>query len=777
MNSNRNPANFFRWGILQKTALAIMSITVMVGAISILATMAVTHERAKRNAARELGELLDTVESTVRIACFAEDGALAAEVVRGLLKNSKVQGVTIRANDRVLARSARARPGIATNTEISGSGDSVTEHQLIRRVTSPFNLKQTVGEIALDPDTAAILQQVDDDVRFAGLLLAAQWAAIGGSFLVLILLSVVRPIKKISDCLHRMDAVGGEQLASPIGHERTEIGRLVEDINALAARLVAAIAHATEQTRQLQYAKEKVDAQARQLDVRNAALARTMQVHEEVERIARHDLKTPLNSIAVIPSLLRKKRQPSEDEEALLSMIENSARRVLRMVSLSLDLFRMEEGAYVFQPKAVDVAALVRAVMRDLADEASSKSVDFQFRGHAPEIFAHAEEILCYSILANLIKNAVEAAPERSTVDILLEASDRVRVSIHNEGAVPLPVRAAFFEKYATHGKNQGNGLGTYSALLMARVQRGELTMETSGISGTTLRLALLPLPDWHFHRDKLDSSDNNNCTSATSSCTGTDIAALSILLVDDDPGNMLVMKAILPDSPLAIETACNGREALDVCRLRRPDFIFMDLEMPVMGGFEALKQIRALQRKQGESPSKIIAFSAHDDETSRLRSIAAGFDLHLSKPSSQSEIAAVLGGIRLRGYSTGLEPVTSPETPVSVDVDLFEGIPAFLQSRRELMMALRQALEFGERESVRRLAHKLKGSFGLYGFKWAAQLCGELEQHFLTVDTELLVAQVNALEQHLTRVEIQARTHMPILSMIAAEVDEDVSP
>lgn len=748
MICNRLRLSFQCWGLLPRTAFTIGWMAVVAGTLSLAVTAAVTRVRAEGNAARDLGELLDTVESTVSIACFVEDSVLAAEVARGILKNSKVLGVVIRAGDRELARNYRVVPGSAETAESTMFASPADEGRQVRRVASPFDPAQSVGEIVLDPDPAAISRHATGDVRFVGLLFGLQWLVVGLGLLVLVLRSVVRPIQAISARLHEMDAEAGEQLVAPGGQDKTEIGRLVADINALACRLVAAIERATGQARMLQAAKEQVDAQARQLEAKNVALARAMQVQEEVERIARHDLKTPLGSIAAVPALLRRSRQPSEEEEALLSMVENSARRVLRMVSLSLDLFRMEEGSYAFAPKVVDLAALVRAVARDLTEEAAARAVELRIVGCERPVFVHAEEILCYSILANLTKNAVEAAPAGTAVDISICASASVCLRIHNEGAVPLPVRASFFEKYATFGKERGTGLGTYSARLMARVQRGELTMATSDDAGTTLTLNLPPPP-----AEKIAGA------AGAAGIGGAELEALRILLVDDDPDNTLIMKRFLPSPPLEVETAGNGWEAVEACRRRRPDVVFMDLEMPVMGGFEALRRIRALQAERGDVPSRVVAFSAHDDEASRLRSVAAGFDLHLGKPTSREEILALLAGADACGLGAVVASAPLPEATVWVDEDLVEAIPGFLESRRRLVAQLRRSLQSGDRGSLRQLAHKLKGSFSMYGFKWAAQISRELEDDHLTADLGFLTLHIDALELHLAHVKVRPRT------------------
>lgn len=757
MIGKRLLADLPRRGLFQKTAFTIAWMAVLAGVFSIALTMAVTRDRAEENASRELGELLDTVESTVRIACFVEDQTLAAEVVRGMLRNSKVLRVEIHAGGRELAHSDRFAEQAAQTRPIPQAAAYVAERRLIRRVSSPFNAQQIVGEIALDPDPAAISRSVAGDVQFVSLLLGVQWVALGGGLLLLIVLSVVRPIKMISDSLHRMDAESGEQLMPPRGLEKTEIGRLVVDINELARRLVAAIRQATEQTRLLHDAKEQVDGQKRQLEEKNTELARAMRVQEEVERIARHDLKTPLNSIAAIPELLRRHRQPDKDEEALLAIVERSAKRVLRMVSLSLDLYRMEVGRYAFRPQALDLAAQVLAVTQDLAKEAEAKALDFRIARDDFPLLVRGEETLCYSILANLLKNAVEAAPPGSPVRISLAAGDPVRLRVHNEGAVPVPIRASFFEKYTTYGKSDGTGLGSYSARLMARVQGGELTMDSADDSGTTLTLELQPMP-----QQGLAGETPLAPRAALPVVLGADaIPALRILLADDDPDNLLIMKLFLPSPQLVVETASNGREALEACRRQRPDVIFMDIEMPVMDGFEALQRIRTLQAERGEAASRIVAFSAHDDEASQRCCGAAGFDLYLSKPSSQNEILELLRGKTGRGGRTAAVSTALPDAVVCVDDDLFDAIPGFLESRRTLATALRHALAAQECEQLRQLAHKLKGSLGLYGFDWAARICGDLEYHYSSADPKAQGARIDALEQHLAQVKICRRTRV----------------
>lgn len=223
----------------------------------------------------------------------------------------------------------------------------------------------------------------------------------------------------------------------------------------------------------------------------------------------------------------------------------------------------------------------------------------------------------------------------------------------------------------------------------------------------------------------------------------------LQILLVDDDPDHRLIMRRRLTSLPLTIVEASDGQEAIERCRMVRPDVIFMDIEMPEMCGVEALEKIRALQIKQAHFPSRIVAFSAHDDVQSRNRFLAAGFDDSLSKSSSQQEIFLWLKGSQVSKSFDALS-----ESTVFVDECLIKTLPRFLDSVRSISAQLSPALVANDRKSLHHNSHKLKGSFALYGFKYAEKLSGEIELGFMSTDTQLLAVKIGMLEDHLALVK-----------------------
>lgn len=470
--------------------------------------------------------------------------------------------------------------------------------------------------------------------------------------------------------------------------------------------------------------RERLDTVVRQLEAQNKALREAFRMRDEVEQIARHDLKTPLASIASVPRLLREGRRLDAREAELVGMVERASLRVLSMVNLSLDLYRMEEGTYRLRTQAVDLAALLRTVVRELQGHADSKHLRLRLDLPSAPVYAQGEELLCYSIVANLLKNALEASPDGVEVRVSLRRAQAaggecMQMSIHNEGEVPPPVRGRFFEKYATYGKPGGTGLGAYSARLMAQVQRGDLVM-MSGTSGTTLALRL---PLWQA---AAPAHDHGTPSRPAPLATGP-LPELSVLVVDDDEYNIIVLKSLLPSPPLKVRTAVNGRAALQCVREARPDVIFLDVEMPVMGGIEACVLIRELQRERGQMPSTIAAFSAHEDDATRQRCLEAGFDLYMAKPASREEVVAVLRG-EDPAEAPHVEAPPDDDGTVLVDPELMPLMPEFLTSRRHLAQELMAAAAQGARETVRSTAHKLAGSLAMYGFSEASRVSLEVE-------------------------------------------------
>ncbi|WP_159438819.1 sensor histidine kinase [Alkalispirochaeta americana] len=255
--------------------------------------------------------------------------------------------------------------------------------------------------------------------------------------------------------------------------------------------------------RQIYLRKITVD-QLATIKAQNAELERLHRMRDDVDRIVRHDLRSPLNGILGATQLL-KGGSVEDQRDEFVSIIEQSGYKMLHMINNSLDLYQMAEGTYLLELEDVNLTTLLEEVRNEMLSLTGLKNVDMQFHftpsaatnaradaGHR-EVYVQGERVKLANMMSNLVKNAVEASPEDETVTVSVDSSrrDSVTIDIHNMGAVPVQMRDSFFERYATAGKKGGTGLGTYSAKLIADTHGGDLSFTTSERDGTHLTVTL----------------------------------------------------------------------------------------------------------------------------------------------------------------------------------------------------------------------------------------------------------------------------------------------
>ncbi len=164
---------------------------------------------------------------------------------------------------------------------------------------------------------------------------------------------------------------------------------------------------------------------------------------------------------------------------------------MLEMINRSLDMLKMEQGTYELTPEPVDLLKVVQRIVKESKVLSAKLMVNGSPVKPNHQFIIQGEELLCYSMMSNLIKNAIEASPEGAEITISMDSNDKKIIRIHNYGVVPEEVRDRFFEKYLTYGKKTGTGLGTYSAKLIAETLGGTIQMETSNDVGTVVTFFL----------------------------------------------------------------------------------------------------------------------------------------------------------------------------------------------------------------------------------------------------------------------------------------------
>ncbi|CCH49508.1 ATP-binding protein [Pseudodesulfovibrio piezophilus] len=347
-----------------------------------------------------------------------------------------------------------------------------------------------------------------------------QWSMLKGNFLVgvLISLGVFFFSSRLAGHFRRKLAGPLTQLTrvvSDISLERDysrrvhydsddEIGVLVTEFNSMLQKIQERDARLDRHREHLEY---QVEQRTMQLQLKQDELVRNNQlllkeirnriqaemIREEVERINRHDLKSGLSLVIGYPELLLRNGGLDREQEKMVRRIRAAGYRMLDMIRNHLNMFMMEKGIYSLRQERVDLVELVCGLEEEFAPLLKSLGISLSIDLDGCQVVGDEEfsvtgdTMLIRAMLRNLMQNAVEASKAGDTVGVEMTDGVKKRIAVINPGEVDATVRRRFFEKYVTHGKENGTGLGTYFAALIARTHGADITMKTSGVDGTSV--------------------------------------------------------------------------------------------------------------------------------------------------------------------------------------------------------------------------------------------------------------------------------------------------
>ncbi|AZQ44803.1 PAS domain-containing sensor histidine kinase [Nonlabens ponticola] len=209
-----------------------------------------------------------------------------------------------------------------------------------------------------------------------------------------------------------------------------------------------------------------------------------------------HQMRNSIGSIITVATML-KKSSLDEMQTKWVEFIERAGHRTLGILETTKDFVQMEMGEFKPKYEDLDIVSTVSKLKEQLKDLTAAKQNRIRLTVEGKEaqkptvVNVKADETYVNHLLNNLITNAVEAAPDGSTVGIDVSSADLLEIRIKNEGMVPEHVQKRFFDKYVSSGKEKGTGLGTYIARLIAQSHKGDITFETDQEQGTELTVTL----------------------------------------------------------------------------------------------------------------------------------------------------------------------------------------------------------------------------------------------------------------------------------------------
>ena len=352
-----------------------------------------------------------------------------------------------------------------------------------------------------------------------------------------------------------------------------------------------------------------------------------------------HEIRTPLNGVVGVADMLARAELGPKERE-MVEIIRSSGDTLQRLLSDVLDLARIESGKITIETAPFHLGDMVRGVATLSQLRCDEKGVALNVRV-APELdrVVSGDVVRVRQVIGNFISNAVKFT-ERGSIELTVEpaAAGQVRLTVADTGvgfdpASKALVMGRFQQADSTITRRfGGTGLGLAISAELAQLMGG--VVDCDAVPGEGARFWMeIPLPP-----AELAAADAEADASELSD------QRLRILAADDHPTNRRVLELMLGEVAELVSVE-NGREALDAMAAGPPfDLVLMDMQMPVMDGLTAVREIRRREQADGGARLPIIMLTANAMSEHVTEALAAGANLHLGKPFTAESLFEAIG-------------------------------------------------------------------------------------------------------------------------------------
>lgn len=459
-----------------------------------------------------------------------------------------------------------------------------------------------------------------------------------------------------------------------------------------------------------------------------AELLRAQKAKEQFLANISHEIRTPINGIAGMASLLS--QNPSKEEQkTYLNAIKSAADNLKVIINDILDLASIESGKLQLEKIGFNLNDLLHSLIDTFGVQASEKGIKLSYvlARDANKIFV-GDPVRLNQILINLISNAIKFTHAGSikvevTVDKIKGDSHYLRFGISDTGiGIPKDKLQTIFESFSQADasvtrKYGGTGLGLTIVKQLVELQGGTINVDSKENEGSTFTFSL------HYVTGKKEFEADARMIKPRNF---TQLKRATILLVEDNDINRLYASSILKMYGCHFETAENGVVALEKIRNNTFDAILMDIQMPVMDGFETTKAIR--KGDPGKSEVPIIALTANATQRDFEKCIAAGMNDCISKPFTQEDLLQILTKYLGTKLKKKVKPQESRQNDREFDLSYLikvsdnnqefirEIITTFLDSMPKTIEDIQIQLQRKNWTHLGKVIHKIKPSITLMG-------------------------------------------------------------
>jgi len=457
-----------------------------------------------------------------------------------------------------------------------------------------------------------------------------------------------------------------------------------------------------------------------------------------------HEIRTPMNAIFGFTELLED-HIDNPQQKQYLSAIASSGKTLLSLINDILDLSKIEAGKLEIQVNDVNPRTLFSEIQHIFSMKVKEKGIDFlvEIDPAIPETLL-LDEVRIRQILFNLVGNAVKFTDSGyikiSMVQKRQKKTDEdglyLVFKVQDTGmGIPKTQKSLIFDAFKqqegqSHAKYGGTGLGLAITKRLVEMMGGAITVESEEQKGSEFSFYIPDVKPGQF-------------VSKQSEQEKIDIESIifdnaMIIIVDDDPVSRNLFRGYLKNQKIDIIEAQNGQEGIDMAKLYRSNLILMDLRMPVMNGFEAIKIIKS-DNTLKDIPIVIVTASVMKDSENDI--LSSGCEGYLKKPVRKKEL--ILEMMRHLPYSSKMESSIQPvqtekddgqKEIIDIDPDVIQHIPELINTFESEYLKEWDRIQ-GQFiiDEIEQFSEKMKQIGEEYGFvallSWAEELNSQTQQ------------------------------------------------
>ena len=376
-----------------------------------------------------------------------------------------------------------------------------------------------------------------------------------------------------------------------------------------------------------------------EITLKNQQLEAASQMKSDFLSNMSHELRTPLNAILGFGQLMESDSpQTTPAQKESIAQILQAGWHLLKLINEILDLAKVESGRVSLLEEPVSLAEVMRECQALIELQAQQRDIKLTFPQFDIPYFVRADRIRVKQVLINLLSNAIKYNREHGSVEVKCIAStpERIRVSITDTGVgLSQEQLVQLFQPFNRLGQEaggeEGTGIGLVVSKRLVEMMGGIIGVESTVGVGSVSWFELSSVAE-----PQLSMAGSETATVVQVHVTDELRRHNTLLYVEDNPANLKLVEQIIARHPdISLLTAVNGDSGIEIARASQPDVILMDINLPGINGFEALKILRS---HPATAHIPVIAISANAMPFDIERGVKAGFFCYITKPIKVDE-------------------------------------------------------------------------------------------------------------------------------------------